>query len=109
MKRFMAMKPIPYKVRCTGPNGAVADVTNPLWPPKNKWECNSEDYGDWVFEELKPFFEKMYRDCCVMWEALEGMIDDCDCEGDETTGPIGNCKDCTISKALSQVSHYPKP
>lgn len=54
LQKVAGTKPVQQKVRCEGPNGAVAYANNPDWPPHRKGECTAEDYGVWIHEDVMP-------------------------------------------------------
>lgn len=68
--------------------------------------------GYWIEipKEIAQLCEQMYKDCCVMWEALKKYKDrGCTCP-DEMNDEEGLCSVCAnMCKALSQVSDYPEP
>ena len=126
MKKLSFVFPVPKTIRCEGKNGAVAYAPNPEYPPFKGGGCEAEDYAMWLYEDVKPFIEQMFKDCCVMREALEKaktLVPDrtVDCRGDKCRKP--DCEACFrsaheyvrdaacafIDEVLSQVSQYPKP
>lgn len=54
IEKIKKTMPVSKKIRCEGKNGAVAYTENPDYPPYRKGECLSEDYGEWMYEDVIP-------------------------------------------------------